>query len=241
MPSKTFKSRLLPLVLKALPFNRRAFDILRHEFAALRARSLSVIIPSRIAALRSVRCQSSLKVNLGAGGQSPKGWVEVDVRRHGRNSIPWDIRNGLPFASGSVSKFYLSHVLEHVDFYGDAPRLLSECRRCLEPKGIIRIVVPDAAKFIKAYLDDNLEGWRALGFEALPDDMPTRMCILNHVFSQKGEHLFAYDFETLEYLLASVGFSRIELSGYRLSSIFDKELDLSCHKAYSLYVDASIE
>jgi len=240
MPPKTLKSRFLPLLLKLMPFNRRTFNILRHELAGLRARAFCVLIPSRIAKLRSIRGQSSLKVNLGAGGQSPKDWIEVDVRLHGRSSIPWDIRHGLPFSNCSVLKFYLSHVLEHVDFYSDAPKLLAECVRCLEPNGKIRIVVPDAAKFIFAYTGAKQEDWMALGLEVLPDDMPTRMCVLNHVFSQKGEHLFAYDFQTLEYLLCSAGFSDIKLSGYRASDCFDHDLDLSCHRPYSLYVEASV-
>lgn len=152
MPPKTLKSRILPFVLPLLPINRRTFDVLRNELAAIRARIFAFCLPRRRLWLRRIRRQSSLKVNLGGGGQSPLGWLELDVRFHDNQSIPWDIRRGLPFASSSVRLIYASHVLEHVDFYNDAPLILRDCQRSLEPGGKIRLVVPDVEKFIGAYL-----------------------------------------------------------------------------------------
>ena len=64
------------------------------------------------------------------------------------------------------------------------------------------------------------------------------MCMLNHVFHQKGEHLFGYDFETLEYLLDVCGFRNVTLSSFRASVEFPTELDLVVHENYSLYVEA---
>ena len=60
----------------------------------------------------------------------------------------------------------------------------------------------------------------SLDFQHLLDDLPTGMCLLNHVFHQKGEHLFGYDFETLEYLLVMCGFRDVTLSSYRSSGQF---------------------
>lgn len=238
MPPKTLKSRILPFVLPLLPINRRTFDVLRNELAAIRARIFAFCLPRRRLWLRRIRRQSSLKDNLGGGGQSPLGWLELDVRFHDNQSIPWDIRRGLPFASSSVRLIYASHVLEHVDFYNDAPLILRDCQRSLEPGGKIRLVVPDVEKFIGAYLGANGLSWSSLGFQNLPDDMPTGMCLLNHVFHQKGEHLFGYDFETLKYLLVMCGFKDVTLSSFRSSIQFPLELDLGVHERYSLYVEA---
>jgi len=144
----------------------------------------------------------------------------------------------LPFTSSSNPLICTSHVLEHVDFYNHAPLILRDCRRSLEPGGMIRLVVPDVKKFIGAYLGTNCLSWSSLGFQHLPDDMPTGMCLLNHVFHQKGEHLFGYDFETLEYLLVVCGFRDVTLSAFRASVEFHPDLDLAVHEHYSLYVEA---
>ena len=239
MPPQTLKSKVLPLVLSLLPINRRTFDVLRHELAAIRARVFVFCLPRSRARLQQIRRQFSLKVNLGGGGQSPLDWFEIDVRSHGNHSIPWDIRRGLPFSTSSVSLIYASHVLEHVDFYSDAPLILRDCHRSLEPGGKIRLVVPDAEKFVCAYLGVNGLSWPSLGFQALPDDMPTGMCLLNHVFHQKGEHLFGYDYETIKYLLSVCGFKDVTLSSFRSSAQFPLELDIGVHEHYSLYVEAS--
>jgi predicted SAM-dependent methyltransferase len=117
--------------------------------------------------------------------------------------------------------------------------LLKDCIRYLEPQGRISIVVPDAKKFIQAYLCEDGRGWSAIGMGALPDDMPTSMCMVNHVFHQGGEHLFGYDYKTLAHLLRSCGFGTVIRSAYRSSDFFEPELDLSCHQHYSLYAEAS--
>lgn len=225
-------------MIPVLPFNRRTFNIIRCELSALRTRWLSRISPWRQAQLREVRHLNYLLVNIGSGGQAPDGWIELDTCRHQSGIIPWDIRYGLPFSDKSVQYIYASHVLEHIDFCSDAPQLLKDCVRCLEPQGRVRIVVPDARKFIQAYLCEDGRGWPAIGIEALPDDMPTSMCMLNEVFHQGGEHLFGYDYETVVYLLKSSGFTHVIRSDYRCSDFFDPELDLACHQYYSLYVEA---
>lgn len=234
----TLKSKIGRVVIPLAPFNRRTFNIMRHELSALRTRWLSRVSPWRLAKLHYIRRLDHLRVNIGSGGQAPNGWIELDIRRHQSGNIPWDIRYGLPFSDDSVQYIYASHVLEHMDYGSDAPRLLKDCVRCLQPEGRIRIVVPDARKFIQAYLCEDGTGWSAVGMKDLPDDMPTSMCMVNHVFHQGGEHQFGYDYETVVHLLMASGFTHVISSDYRSSDFFDPELDLSCHQHYSLYVEA---
>lgn len=56
--------------------------------------------------------------------------------------ICWDLRKGMPFATGTFDVVYHSHFLEHLD-RRVVPGFLRECQRILKPCGIIRIVVPD--------------------------------------------------------------------------------------------------
>lgn len=235
----TLKSKVGKVLIPLAPVNRRTFNLLRHEFAALRCRLFSSILPWRVARLHKLRQEKDLMINLGSGGHSPEGWHEIDLRCHQSNNIPWDIRTGLPFADKSVKYLYASHVLEHLDFRGDAPRLLNDCIRCLQEGGSVRIVVPDAKAFIDAYTSTDKSAWSAIGIDEFPDDIPTPMTMVNNVFHQAGEHLFAYDFETLEHLLRSSGFKHVIRSTYRASQAFDPDLDLECHRLYSLYVEAS--
>jgi nucleoside-diphosphate-sugar epimerase len=61
------------IAIPLVPFNRRTFNIIRHELSALRTRWLSRISPRRLAQLRDVRHLHHLRVNIGAGGQARDG------------------------------------------------------------------------------------------------------------------------------------------------------------------------
>jgi ubiquinone/menaquinone biosynthesis C-methylase UbiE len=61
-----------------------------------------------------------------------------------------DVRKGLPFENNSLSAVYSSHMLEHL-YFEEARRLLDECYRILEPRGVLRIVVPDLGAIVADY------------------------------------------------------------------------------------------
>jgi predicted SAM-dependent methyltransferase len=128
-----------------------------------------------------------------------------------------------------------------VDFRSDVPRLLRELHRVLEPEGILRIVVPDAERFLAAYTSRDPAAWRELdwAFERWPQDIYTPMHAINHIFHQGGEHLFAYDFETLRFALRDAGFEKIEKAAFRRSADPALAIDQEVHAPYSLYVEAA--
>ena len=64
------------------------------------------------------------------------------------------------------------------------------------------------------------------------------MHVINHVFHQGGEHLFAYDFETLAWALQQAGFSTVNQMSYRTSRDPKLAIDQDNHAPYSLYVEA---
>lgn len=108
----------------------------------------------------------------------------------------------------------------------------------LEEQGRVRIVVPDGEKWLEAYVTGDPEKWEELGCEDLPDDMPTEMSMINHVFHQDGEHKFIYDFETLYIHLKRAGFKNVNKMSYGESEDEELCLDSKKHAPYSLYVEA---
>jgi hypothetical protein len=62
--------------------------------------------------------------------------------------------------------------------------------------------------------------------------------MVNHIFHQKGEHHFAYDFETLAWVLKQAGFEKVRKCSYRNSPDPELRIDQPNHQPYSLYVEA---
>jgi predicted SAM-dependent methyltransferase len=120
------------------------------------------------------------------------------------------------------------------------PKFLAEVNRILEMNGVIRIVVPNAQRYLEAYVANKPDVWNALGWDLanMPDDILTPMHIVNHVFHQSGEHLFAYDFETLKLVLEKSGFRRVLNQNFRVSLHPKLAIDQVNHRLYSLYVEA---
>ena len=47
---------------------------------------------------------------------------------------------------------------EHIEPREELPRFLGDCHRALEPGGVLRIIVPDAERYLQAYCQGGLEG-----------------------------------------------------------------------------------
>src|SRR5208283_722007 len=125
------------------------------------------------------------RLNLGCGPDAPAGWLNVDgswnawlsnhvyihktliaLRLIGKNTpgAQWKVRplvhdltKPLPFADNTISAIYAAHVLEHL-YLADARRLLGECKRVLQPGGVIRLVVPDLHSMVATYLKSKNGG-----------------------------------------------------------------------------------
>lgn len=90
-------------------------------------------------------------LNLGCGTRFHPAWTNIDFTSSGPEVISHNLRHGIPFADDSVQVVYHSHILEHFS-RGDARSFLRECRRVLNPGGIIRVVVPDLESMAQTYL-----------------------------------------------------------------------------------------
>lgn len=235
----TLKHRIGRVLLPRLPLNRRTFNLFRFEVNATITSAASRLSPRLLARRSKLARQRHLRVNLGSGGTGTDGWINIDIgRSHADQTLPWDIRRGLPFSDDSVAMMRAEHVIEHIEFREDLPRLLSEVHRVLEPGGVIRIVVPDAERWIAAYASGDPEAWASLGMPTLPEDMPTPMAMLNHIFHQDGEHYFAYDFVTMRFVLQRAGFGCVRRTSFGCSNRQELKQDQKHHEPYSLYVEA---
>jgi predicted SAM-dependent methyltransferase len=127
--------------------------------------------------------------------------VNVDAARGPAVDVVWDLRQGLPFPSGSCSAIFCEHVIEHIP-RESAPALLGECRRALEPDGVLRLSTPDAERYLRSYAGDG-EFLRHPGFVE-PSDTPLDR--VNRMMREAGQHLWVYDEASLRLLLERSGF-----------------------------------
>src|SRR5882672_4629097 len=175
-------------------------------------------------------------VNVACGPQILDGFVNVELLGPPPR-VRWDCRTSVPVADGSAAGIRVEHFFEHIEPRQHVPAFLQDCRRALEPGGVLRVIVPDAERYLRAYCEPGLDGLRAMAVPIpFPDDLPTRMDVVNHVFHSWHEHRWAYDFETLSHRLRAAGFTVIERAGFGKSHLPALAQDREHHKPYSLYV-----
>jgi predicted SAM-dependent methyltransferase len=191
------------------------------------------------------RGQRELRLNIGCGSNVAHGWVNIDL--WGPPGIyRWDCRRGIPFDSEAVKAIFAEHVFEHFTPAVGA-QFLSECYRCLEPGGVVRVVVPDAGKYLRFYQGD----WRAVVAARplkeengkyrdfwLEDLYETKMEFINAIFRQGTEHKYAYDAETLIAKFREAGFAKVHERAYGETAIDGALLDTAARQTDSLYVEA---
>ena len=121
---------------------------------------------------------------------------------------------------------------------------MSECHRVLNSQGVLRLIVPDAKRYLEAYVAG---GWESLS-ELRPlvekrldpwlgDRYNTRMELINAVFRQGSQHKYAYDYETLAFLLSRYGFKTVQQQTYQHSWNPELCLDWKKRASESLYVE----
>jgi predicted SAM-dependent methyltransferase len=234
-----WKRRLGTIVFPRLPVSRFLFDMLRDEARAAAIRSANALLPWRRARINRIRRTPGQYVNAACGPHVIDGFLNLDTNQTVAGVVPWDCRNSLPLDEGMAAGIRAEQFVEHLEPRQELPAFLAAAHRALRPGGVLRIIVPDAARYLEAYCRPDLSGYRELAVpDPFPDDLPTRMDVVNHVFHQWHEHRWGYDFETLEHRLRGAGFGRIVRTGYQQSLDPRLASDRDVHAPYSLYVDA---
>lgn len=202
------------------------------------------------------------KLHLGCGLNVVDGWLNVDgswnarlaklprlrralagvriIPREAAN-VQWrgdlrilDVRERLPFATGSYEAIYASHLLEHL-YLDDALRLLRECLRVLRPGGTLRLVVPDLRAIVREYSGERpFHNSDELAAMPSADRMnrrllfrgtsPPRGNVLLKVYAALKDfqtHKWMYDADSLVAHLRSAGFDQVSERECRVSRITD--------------------
>jgi len=227
------------------PF-RRLIPIPLHTFFPLLYELYLIFV--RLSALgtpRRFHDQRDLLVNLGSGSSGRPGWVNVDIFKASGVTCRIDCRKKLPFADNSVRGILCEHFLEHIDYSEELPHFLSECHRVLQPGGVLRIIVPDAGRYLRAYADDDWDELARLRPLEKGHFDPhfkfayrTRMELINMVFRQGHHHKFAYDSETLAFVLRRYGFEQIVQQQFRQSILPELAIDSPERASESLTIEA---
>jgi predicted SAM-dependent methyltransferase len=182
-----------------------------------------------LAQLKTLKASGApIKLDIGGGGRpGTNGWITVDTAEG--CDLYWDLREGIPFANGTVEAIYSSHMLEHLTF-DDGQALLRECYRALKPGGSISVVVPNARLYIEGYLGAREIPQEFFGW-APAYNGTTGIDAVNYVAYMGGEHKYMFDEENLIHRLRAAGFA----DARRRS--FDPSLDLAERDYESVYAE----
>lgn len=236
--SPTLKQRCGRALFANLPITRFLFDQLRFEANAWLVRWQNAVLPVRRRRLRQIRAMRHVLVNVACGPQILDGFLNLELVGPPPR-VRWDCRTGVPVADEAAAGIRVEHFVEHIEPREHLPAFLRDCRRALEPGGVLRVIVPDAERYLRAYCEPGLDGLRAMAVPIpFPSDLPTRLDVINHVFHSWHEHRWAYDFETLSHRLRAAGFTVIERVDFGRSGLPALAQDRDQHKPYSLYVEA---
>lgn len=209
-------------------------------------------VAHQLAARGLTPASRGLRINLGAGEHPIESWLNIDMRSA---DLILDLTWGLPFADGSVAYAFSAHVLEHLYYPREALHVVQELHRVLEPGGVLRVVVPDIEKCIRAYATEDVDFFvdRRQTWTWWPTGDTPLESFLAYAGASAAPgdiagHKFGYDFETLSKLLRRAGFTRIERSDYMQSRhealrVDDRSLVAGATSQaghYSLFVDATV-
>lgn len=235
---QTLKQRAGRIIFSRMPVTRQLFDQFRRELAGRRISLRNRLSPSRRRRLAGLRGGRDLLVNVASGPFPLPGFVNLDSQESAAGVIGWDCRRALPLSDRSAAGIRVEHFVEHLDPREELPTFLADCLRVLKPGGVLRVIVPDAEAYLRAYCSGDRQAFRKLGVpDPFPADLPTAMDVVNHVFHQWGEHFWGYDFESLSYRLAVAGFREVRRAAFGRSGMPELAQDREQHAPYSLYVD----
>jgi predicted SAM-dependent methyltransferase len=141
------------------------------------------------------------RLHIGSGSESIPGWINIDNRGLAGVDQVLDVRQGLPFAR--VASIYAEHFLEHLTL-DEGLAFLKECRRVLNPDGVLRLSTPNLDWVI-------LTHYR--GAAAAEDDAKLDCLRLNRAFHGWG-HQFLYNRFTLAAVVRAAGFARSIFRSY---------------------------
>lgn len=141
----------------------------------------------------------TVRLHLGAGPHSMKGWVNHDM--------DVDLRRPLPYKDGSVDFIFTEHVLEHLR-QRDGWNFLEECYRILKVGGAIKTVVPSPVEMEKRKTPSYLSFLKERGWA----DGTWKSTMKYIIFLHNHESLWTADL--LGSVKRAIGFDAYEMPLY---------------------------
>ena len=188
-------------------------------------------------------------VNVGSGPNAPAGWTSIDGSWQawlasrpvgawlarvvtGRQVGHWpagivcrDVRGGLGLPEASAAVVFSSHLIEHLH-RSEALALMRDAYRVLRPGGVCRVITPDLAGLVDAYLAARPHATGAA--DRLQDALllhprqPARSRALLGMYRRAttfDSHKWVYDGSSLCELFAEAGFDAAAVRGFLDSDI----------------------
>lgn len=216
--------------------DRQFVSILKYELSLLGVSLYSKLSPFEWVKTISRRNSTDLNINIGNGPFKHDGWLNVDCSiSFKQDVVACDLRRKWPLRSGSAKYIFSEHVFEHFGYPDEIGHILKECHRILKPGGVLRVIVPNAERYLRAYADDDEAFVREVGGESA-----SKLSVVNVMMRENGFHKYAYDYGELERVLKSAGFGSVSPSSLRASRHAELNLDFDDPQRdlVSLYVEA---
>jgi predicted SAM-dependent methyltransferase len=174
------------------------------------------------------------RLNWGCGAHTQSGWINADVDDGPQVDLACDIRAGLPIESDSLDYVVSVHALQELAYEEVVPAL-EEIRRVLRPAGVLRLVLPDLSKGIRAYVLHK-EGYFDVDEEEVTS--PGGRFITHMLWHGHSRMLFTPDF--VEELLVKAQFVDIAHCWYQnTASRFPEITELDNREQESLYIEGT--
>jgi predicted SAM-dependent methyltransferase len=173
------------------------------------------------------------RLNWGCGTDPEPGWINSDIKEAPGIDLSADILQGLPLEKDSVDYAVSIHALPELRYPDQVPALM-ELRRVLAPGGVLRLVLPDLDRAIRAYQADERD------YFLIPDsdarEISSKM-IVQLLWYGYSKTLFTFDF--ISELLERAGFREIHRCSYQqTASHFEEIVSLDNRPEESLFVEA---
>lgn len=154
----------------------------------------------------SVQSLPQINLNFGCGQTTYNSWVNVDCFFGNHVDLVMDLRRNVPLISETVDNCYSEHFLEHL-YPEEGLAHLKEVYRILKLGGVYRLALPDAIKFARKYIENDLDFFK----KAHPwVDRPIEALLA--IYSFGGAHKNIFDFAQIEYMAREAGFKECQAS-----------------------------
>jgi predicted SAM-dependent methyltransferase len=234
---RSLPKRLVLRVAQTIFPDRQFVSILKYELSLLTISIYSKLSPLEWVKAISRRNATNLKINLGNGPFQYDGWLNIDCRISAKKDVvACDLRRKWPLRNESAKYIFAEHVFEHFGYPDEIGHVLRECYRILRPGGTLRVIVPNAERYLRAYAEDDENFIREVGGESA-----SSLSVVNIMMRENGFHKYAYDYGELERVLKSAGFSSVTPSSLLASKHEELNLDLNDgqRELVSLYAEAT--